>query len=74
MSGALTAQQHGAFSAAPVPAPVVEAWREAQAMRHVSCVDCANWLGGCKAGFCPSLPEEPAHLCGRYAPRRRAAA
>lgn len=64
----MKAQKHGAFSAA-----AIEAWREAQAMRHVACVDCANWRGGCKAGFHPSMPEEPVHLCGRYLPATRRA-
>lgn len=35
-------------------------------LQHVACIDCANWREGCKAGFFPSLPAEPVHLCKRF--------
>ena len=42
--------------------------RAKERLQHVACVDCANWREGCKAGFHPSLPAEPVHLCGRFVP------
>jgi hypothetical protein len=35
---------------------------------HVSCRECANWLGRCAAGFVPSETVERVRLCGRYRP------
>ena len=52
----------------PHEAVEVRAGSTAPALRHVACTWCDNWRDGCRAGFEPSMPTWPAHLCGRFAP------